>query len=71
MPWPCASTWPTSAWTAVMTPARVGVQLGVGEVVLGRGELALGLLDLGERGRGERLALVERLRRERGAAAQR
>ena len=49
---------------------RVGAQLGVGEVVLGRGELASGLLDLGKRGCGERLALLERLRRERTRAAQ-
>ena len=49
---------------------RIGVQLGVGEVVLGRGELALGLLDTGQRGRRQRLALVERLRHEGGAAAQ-
>ena len=46
------------------------MQLSVGEVVLGRGEPAAGLVDAGKRGGRERLALFERLRRERAGAAQ-
>ncbi len=49
----------------------VGLELGVGEVVLGCGELALGLVDVRLRRRGERLALIEGLAHECGAAAQR
>ena len=49
---------------------RIGAQRSVGEVVLGRGKLALRLLDAGQRGRGDRLPLFERLRHEGGAAAQ-
>jgi hypothetical protein len=49
----------------------VGAQLGVGEVVLGGGELALRLVDLGQGRRRERLPRVERLGHEGGAAAQR
>jgi hypothetical protein len=49
----------------------IGTQLGVGEIVLRRGELAPGLVDLGLRGRGDRLTRVERLGHEGGTAAQR
>ena len=48
----------------------IRAQLGVGEVVLGRGELAPGLLDARLGRGGERLALLHRLRREHGGAAQ-
>jgi len=48
----------------------VGMQLGVGEVVLGGGELAPGLIDLGQRRRRQRLPGVERLGHEGGAAAE-
>ena len=48
----------------------IGAQLCIGEVVLSRGELAPGLLDTRLGGGGERLALLHRLRREHGGAAQ-